>query len=82
MSAETATYEEIARLALSLPPTEKIRLIERLAFRLRYDLEERPPAPRTSSRGALADLGPAPSAEDIDEARRDMWGQARGDGAG
>ena len=81
MRTETPTYEEIAQLALNLPPAEKIRLIERLAFRLQYELDKRPPEPRTSSHGALADLGPAPSAEDIDEARRDMWGHARRDDA-
>jgi hypothetical protein len=31
------------------------------------------PAPKRSLLGLLADLGPAPSAEDIDEARREMW---------
>ena len=30
--------------------------------------------PRGSLHGTLADLGPAPSAEDIDEAQREMWG--------
>ncbi len=29
--------------------------------------------PRKSLLGLWADLGPAPSAEDIDEARREMW---------
>lgn len=76
MSTETATYEEIARLALNLPPADKVRLIERLAFRLRLDLEGSRPMPKRSHYGALADLGPGPSAEDIDEARRKMWGGA------
>jgi hypothetical protein len=31
------------------------------------------PPPRTPIRGLLADLGPAPSAEEIDEVRREMW---------
>jgi hypothetical protein len=35
--------------------------------------ENRPPAPRRSLYGLCADLGPAPSAEDIDEVRREMW---------
>ena len=34
---------------------------------------EAPLMPKRSLRGALADLGPAPSAEDIDEVRREMW---------
>jgi hypothetical protein len=38
--------------------------------------EAAPPAAPTTSRsfiGLCADLGPAPSAEEIDEARREMW---------
>jgi hypothetical protein len=35
--------------------------------------DEAPTTPKRSLRGALADLGPAPSAEDIDEVRREMW---------
>jgi hypothetical protein len=31
------------------------------------------PTPRRSLLGLCADLGPAPSAEDTDEARREMW---------
>ncbi len=31
------------------------------------------PVPRRSLLGLWADFGPAPSAEDIDEARREMW---------
>ena len=30
--------------------------------------------PRQPLRGLLADLGPAPSAEDIDEVQQEMWG--------
>jgi hypothetical protein len=38
--------------------------------------EAEPPAAATAPRsliGLCADLGPAPSAEEIDEARREMW---------
>lgn len=38
--------------------------------------EAEAPAPTTIPRGFIglcADLGPAPSAEEIDEARREMW---------
>jgi len=31
------------------------------------------PAKRVSLRGLLADLGQAPSSEEIDEVRREMW---------
>ncbi|GEM_PF-1963916 len=36
--------------------------------------ESLPKQPKRSLNGLLTDLGPAPSAEDIDEARREMWG--------
>lgn len=74
MSTETMTFEAIARLALNLPPADKLRLIQRLAFRIEYDIKGDQPTPKRSSRGVLADLGPAPSEEDIAEARREMWG--------
>jgi hypothetical protein len=41
---------------------------------LEQELEESPPKPKRSLLGLWADLGPAPSVEDIDEARREMWG--------
>ncbi len=57
-----------------LSPEDKLRLIEDLVQQLRSD-HPPPPAkkPFRSLRGALADLGPAPSAEDIDEMRREAW---------
>lgn len=57
-----------------LSPEDKLRLIEDLVQQLRSDPPP-PPAkkPFRSLRGALADLGPAPSAEEIDEMRREAW---------
>lgn len=68
------TFDDVVRDALRLPPTDKARLIVRLASVLQYDLpvESRPPL--ESARGLLAKYGPAPSDEDIAEARREMWG--------
>lgn len=75
MSAAEATIERILTLATNLRPNEQAQLIARLAADMKNSLEdqERTPSPRRSLRGLLADLGPAPSAEDIDEARREMW---------
>ena len=73
MDEPTLDYEAVARLALQLSPADKVRLIERLAYRLRYDLGSLSPTPKRSLLGALAHLGPAPSAEEIDEARREAW---------
>jgi len=39
---------------------------------LESDLKEK--KPKRSLYGICADLGPAPSAEEIDESRREMWG--------
>lgn len=75
MTTETLTYDEIAALALNLTPVDKMRLIEQLAGRLQHDIHGYAPLPKRDIRGALAHLGgPVPSAEDIDEARREMWG--------
>lgn len=68
------TFEEISEQAMRLPLRERLRLVERLVATVEQELEqEQTPKPRRSLLGLLADLGPAPSAEDIDEARREMW---------
>ena len=69
------TLEQVISLARQLPPLEKIRLIERIAPEIEQDLRERmhPPRPRKSLLGLCAGLGPAPSTEDMDQARREMW---------
>jgi hypothetical protein len=76
MSAAEATIERILNLAADLQPKEQAQLISRLAADLKSSLEEHERAPgiRRSLYGLLADLGPAPSAEEIDGARREMWG--------
>jgi hypothetical protein len=77
MSTAEFTIEQILSLAKTLKPTDR----ELLGLRLKPILENpainsepEPVAPRRPLRGLLADLGPAPSAEDIDEAKREMWG--------
>jgi hypothetical protein len=68
------TFEEISEQAMNLPLRERIRLVERLVAAVGEELEHQEAAkPRRSLLGLLADLGPAPSAEDIDEVRREMW---------
>ncbi len=65
----TVTYETVFEQARQLTLAEQRRLREDLAA-----LEVQPrPAPRESLYGIAAHLGPAPSAEEIDEARREMW---------
>jgi len=73
MSADTTMLDEVVPLALRLSPRDKARLIERIASDLQREVAASPRTPRRSLYGVLADLGPAPSAEEIDEARRGAW---------
>ncbi|MFQ5812303.1 MAG: hypothetical protein ACE5I2_03805 [Anaerolineae bacterium] len=70
---KTATLEQVVSLARQLPPVEKIRLIERLVPEIERDMLGQRPPRRKSLLGLCADLGPAPSAEDIVEIRHEMW---------
>ena len=67
------SFEQIAALTDQLSAIEKVRLLERLTLGLEHQLAEEKSRPRRSAYGIAADLGPAPSAEDIDEVRREMW---------
>ena len=68
------TYEEVLTNAQQLSPEDKARLLEAISAALLRDLAGAKPQPKQSLYGTFADLGEAPSAEDIDEARREMWG--------
>ncbi len=70
---QDGALEDVATLAMRLTPQDKVRLIERLASDLEKDMASQRPAPRRSLYGTLADLGAAPSADEIDEARREAW---------
>jgi hypothetical protein len=75
MSVTTLALEEITEMALRLSPVDKVRLIEKLAPALERDLVTQPTnTPRRSLYGLCADLGAAPSADEIDQARREAWG--------
>ncbi len=52
---------------------DKLRLIECLAPQIEQDLRSDRPIPCQSLWGLCADLGPAPSANDIAQARREEW---------
>lgn len=70
MSDQATTLDAVIALALRLSRAERARLIERVAATLTEEAKGEPG--RRSVRGILAEFGPAPSAEDIDEARREM----------
>lgn len=69
----TVTLNEVFSLAKKLSSRDKLRLIEHIAPEIERDLTPVTPEPRKSLWGLWADLGPAPSAEEIDEARREAW---------
>ena len=77
MTDRDLTLDKVLPLASRLPPDDQARLIARLAPALERLLDwkgttsEHAEPPRL--RGLLADLGPAPSAEEIDEVQREMW---------
>jgi hypothetical protein len=69
------TLDQVLSLAQQLSPRDQARLVVRLAPVIEDALEQplASSVPRTSLRGRFANLGPAPSAEEIDEARREAW---------
>ena len=69
----TVTLQETVSLARQLPARDKVRLIEWLAPEIERDLLRRRPWALKSLLGLCADLGPAPSARQIDEIRHEMW---------
>ncbi|UBF27239.1 hypothetical protein K9N68_04545 [Kovacikia minuta CCNUW1] len=67
------TLEEVLSLVKQLSLVDKVRLIERVAPEIERDLTATHPAPRRSLWGLCADLGTAPSAATIDQARQEEW---------
>ena len=65
----TVTLNEVFSLAQKLSPRDKLRLIEHIAPEIERDLNSVQSEPRQSLWGLWAGLGPALSAEEIDEAR-------------
>lgn len=74
MSENLSEFDQVMALAQTLSPLDKVRLVEQVMAILEQELKAANPKPRRSLLGILAEYGHAPSAEDIDEARREMWG--------
>jgi hypothetical protein len=72
MSTETPTWEQVAEQAEALDLVDQVRLLERLSAQIKTALLVEKKTPKRSLYGLSADLGPGPSAQDIDEMRRDM----------
>lgn len=68
---QSITVDELVTLAGQLSTLEKVLLIERLAPQIAQDLQAVAPQPRLSLRGLWR--GQALSAEEIDQARQEMW---------
>ena len=68
---KTVTLEEILNLTRRLSLVEKVRLIERLAPEMERELNAARSGQRKSLRGLWKGLDI--TAEDLHEARRDMW---------
>ncbi len=71
-----ALFEHVRDLAMTLKPEEQVALIGDLAAKLQGKFEPPKRGPHPSLLGSLKYLGPAPSAEDFEEARRDMAGRS------
>lgn len=75
MNQERVTLEQVLRAAKQLTPIEKVRLMEQVMPDLEAPLEAAtvPRRPLQSAYGLCTDLGPAPSAEDIDTVRQEVF---------
>ncbi|MCB0097326.1 MAG: hypothetical protein KDE46_16460 [Caldilineaceae bacterium] len=75
--ADEVTFEQVFSLAQQLRLKDQVRLIARLAPKVEWMIEEVESATqvltRKPLRGLLADRGPAPSVEEIDEVQHEMW---------
>ncbi|MCW5315235.1 hypothetical protein GTQ43_15875 [Nostoc sp. KVJ3] len=68
------SLKEVIRLAKQLSTVDKVRLIQQIAPDIEHELTNQSSiVPRKSSWGLCADLGKAPSAEEIDAARSEEW---------
>ena len=67
------TLQEVLKLAKQLTPMDKVRLIQQLTPDLEQELAQQTVHPTKSLYGLCADLGQAPSADEIDITRREEW---------
>ena len=72
MTVAPVTFDNVLALARRLPIRDQARLIARLAPSLEQAIPTEMEQTRPRLRGLLAHLGPAPSAEEIDEVQREM----------
>lgn len=77
VQAEDVSFEQVLVLAQRLRPIDQARLAARLASAVETVLDQvvhgSSSPSRKPLRGMLADLGKAPSSEEIDDIQRAMW---------
>jgi len=73
-SSETSIDKAI-KVLRELPPREQLKVIVEILPELEMRLSESLGKPRKSLLGLCADLGKAPSAEEIDDARKAIWAE-------
>ena len=66
------TANSVLEMLRKLPPQERLKVIARALPELERDLSG-PKRPRKSLLGLLKDFGDAPCAEEIDQARHEVW---------
>jgi hypothetical protein len=76
MATQDPRFEEVLSLAKQLTPGQKLRLIEAIVPDLEEPIQraEKEEKPLRSLYGLWKDFGVSISAAEIDEARREMWG--------
>jgi hypothetical protein len=73
MADHTEVLENLIKMTKQLSPLEKLRLVEGVLPDIEAGLHGTEAPALQSLHGALASLGPAPSAEDIEAVRREMF---------
>jgi hypothetical protein len=73
MTDDVPEFDEILERVTSMPLQTRVRFVERVQATVDRDLAEQDDTPKQSFYGIAADLGSAPSAEDIDDVRREVW---------
>jgi hypothetical protein len=76
MATQDSIFEEVLSLVRQLTPGQKLRLIETIVPDLEEPLQraEEGAKPLCSLYGLWKDFGVSISAEEIDKARQEMWG--------
>ena len=73
MADHTDVLENLIKMTKELSPLEKLRLVEGVLPDIEAGLQQSEAPLLKSLYGTLSNLGPAPSAEDIEAVRREMF---------